>query len=568
MTAVLNSSLIEVDEIASGLDSYIKNNHVILNSNKDSDVLDYFHKNNKKMNAVYISIEDFINYFQETIGIKESLFKNIYESSDIQNWILDIVEKSKKILTDSGVFILHVKDIHSLGFREILSKTMLEKNYVSTFVWDNMKKNNNFNKKINNTTEYFYVYAKDIDNFNVQQKKISVLNDSSYNLQDEFLMYRGKYKLVPLDSKSFDHSKEKSKPFFLNGIMCFAGGSEKEHRKNEWTWIWDSAKIKDRYEKGFIVLKKDSKNNFRIYKKQYQLVDDLGEPIERKVNFNNIILDISNSSTKKEYESITGKKCNSLVAKDVLKYILKATTDSESTILNLSAFFGTLSASVMEMNYDEHSSRTVYNSFSSREIKTNSIRLALDLGLLELDDVKDRLQDLEDIDNIYSELDTSEIVLNKDFVVKYEVFSYLIKYLSGKNPLAKPTNHKNIVFCDSTISVFNLIPNDEDLDLFDISKEEKNKVLSHIKFNENLHYKKANYFLNDSITVITTLEYIYIVVFIPQLSNDALNIIKDIDSDNILDKEIKLYALDSVLSDIKLQDLNNVKTSLHSLNIQ
>lgn len=549
-----NLSLLELKNYRIQYNNPIKNEHIVLYGS-DEDSMHIFNKYHKKLDMIFLSVEDLLKFSQISqleLNKNSSLYQMLYQK----------ISFAKYSLSSIGTFVLHVKDKNALGFRELLSQIFGSENYVTTFIWDNMHKSNNIHQKISNTIEYFYVFAKDISNFQVQQKKISVKDDSSYNLEDSFVETRGKYKLVRLDTKSFEFTEDRGKPIVLNNMLCFAGGSEAETRKKIWTWSWDSETIRDRFEKGHVVIQKDNRLNPRIYKKQYQFVDDDGEPIVRKVNYNNIIHNITNISTKKEFESATKtQKASDIIPIDVFKHIVKALTNQNASVLNLSTFYGTLSASIMELNYNENTSRICYSASPDIVSEKDYLNLLEKAKLITPKPKKKTDLHLWE-DSVRKVIDSPayEKLINSTVYLKHTpCFKNVVTYLTGKNPLSLPRTTKNINFIDASLIVFKITENTKEMDMFDLTDDDKNKIESSITFDNECF---SIYLVNDTETetkVLFNSEQAFVLSYALFKTDKLMEILHQYEHTKYKNKPSYLIVHNSLICDSKIDSLGFIK---------
>lgn len=469
-------------------------NIAILLDGSMENTLELLKKNRKKMDLISLSIEDFIK-----INDLDSL--NLMANADMKDYFENLFKNIKNNLSSKGSFVLHVRDKNSLLFKELLVKVFGYDNYITTFLWDNTRNNQNLTTKINDSVEYFYTFAKNNKEFNINQQKFSVVDDKSYNLQDSYVNTKGKYKLLPLDTNSFEFSEDKGKPVIINDYICHAGGSEKETRKKIWTWLWDKEKIKDGYEKGIVVIKKDNKRNPRLFKKQYQFADDDGNEIVRKVNYKNLILNTNNNTTKQEFESNTEIKATNIIAKDVFKHILQALTDNDSNVLELNSIYGSLCSSVIEVNSDLNASRTAY-------------------------------------------------------VCSIDVFSQnIIKHLKTKNLDNNTPFNKHNTKVDFSLFYFELSVCDSPIDEFNIDSQLEHTIKSNILFNLSA-FSKPMFNSDSQKTVIThNKDRSIVICFEPFPKEDNLAILRDFSNIKYNNLKPILISYESFLCDSAVNDL-------------
>ncbi|MDO4822960.1 MAG: site-specific DNA-methyltransferase [Bacteroidales bacterium] len=190
---------------------------------------------------------------------------------------------------------------------------------------------------------------------------------SSYNLEDEFVETRGKYKVTQtLDYDSLSYST--SMDYILNyeGKSFVAGGDVKKresringnHAKQDWTWRWSESDIQWAIENKLIVLKGE-----RIYTKTYekcrkkigraelQFFDKKQQAYSSLMYVEN---EFSNNIGKKDLDSVI-PGANGIFKNPKPISLIKALIDlvssnEEAIILDFFAGSGTTGQAVLEIN--------------------------------------------------------------------------------------------------------------------------------------------------------------------------------------------------------------------------
>lgn len=190
---------------------------------------------------------------------------------------------------------------------------------------------------------------------------------SSYNLEDEFVETRGKYKVTQtLDYDSLSYSTSMDYVLNYEGKSFVAGGDadmrEKRingnHAKQDWTWRWSESDIQWAIENKLIVLKGE-----RIYTKTYekcrkkigraelQFFDKKQQAYSSLMYVENTF---SNNIGKKDLESVI-PGANSIFKNPKPISLIKALIDlvssnEEAIILDFFAGSGTTGQAVLEIN--------------------------------------------------------------------------------------------------------------------------------------------------------------------------------------------------------------------------
>ena len=190
---------------------------------------------------------------------------------------------------------------------------------------------------------------------------------SSYNLEDEFVEKRGKYKITQtLDYDSLSYSEGMDYVLNFEGKDFVAGGSVEarnkrlagNHAKQDWTWRWSESDIEWAIKNKLLVLKGD-----RIYTKTYEKCrKKIGAPelqyFDKKQQAYSSLMyvdnEFSNNNGKKDLESII-QGANSIFKNPKPVSLIGALIDlvcskDDAIILDFFAGSGTTGQAVLERN--------------------------------------------------------------------------------------------------------------------------------------------------------------------------------------------------------------------------
>lgn len=190
---------------------------------------------------------------------------------------------------------------------------------------------------------------------------------SSYNLEDEFVETRGKYKLTQtLDYNSLSYSESMDYILKFEGKEFVAGGDKEarnrrlsgNHATQDWTWRWSETDIKWAIKNKLLVLKGD-----RIYTKTYEKCrKKTGSPelqyFDKKQQAYSSLMyvenDFSNTNGKKDLESVI-PNANSYFKNPKPISLISVLIDlvcakEDAIILDFFAGSGTTGQAVLERN--------------------------------------------------------------------------------------------------------------------------------------------------------------------------------------------------------------------------
>ena len=122
-------------------------------------------------------------------------------------------------------------------------------------------------------------------------------------------------------------------------------------------WRWSKDKYEKNYERGFIVIKRDSSKEWTVYTKQYLKCDNDGNTIDRRQRPMGIINDFSSTQASKYLESISIKFFNYSKPKELIKYLIDRIVTEKSIILDFFSGSATTAHACMQLNAEDGGNR-------------------------------------------------------------------------------------------------------------------------------------------------------------------------------------------------------------------
>lgn len=116
------------------------------------------------------------------------------------------------------------------------------------------------------------------------------VDDDKYRLSDEYESTRGKYLLKKLDFRMTSKHYTDSLNYPIvdpDGNDIWPGGKNIK-QGDGWNWRWSKDKVKWGFENGFLEFVKN-KDGWTLNSKQYQKVDNKGNPVDRSIAYRNYI---------------------------------------------------------------------------------------------------------------------------------------------------------------------------------------------------------------------------------------------------------------------------------------
>jgi len=316
-------------------------------------VLNYTHAG--KVDVIYIDPpyntgnKDFI--FNDSYVDREDAYRH-------SKW-LSFMEKrlklAKNLLKDDGVIFVSIDDNEVAQLKLLMDNPDLfgEDNFVTIFPRKSGVAPRIDAKHISVEHDYVVCYAKNFGSLDLN--KVYTAENGNYRLEDEFMKIRGRYKLNKLDRGSIHYSESLVYPIKApDGTLIWPGGAK--GRKN-WTWRWSEEKLNWGIKNQFIVFKR-TKSGWSVYFKQYQYVDNEGNPIERQIPFKSFILDFPNEQGNKELENIFHKRVFDYPKPvGLMKYLINLHRNKNAIVLDFMAGTGTTGHAVLELNKEDGGNR-------------------------------------------------------------------------------------------------------------------------------------------------------------------------------------------------------------------
>jgi len=315
-------------------------------------VLNYTHE--AKVDVIYIDPP-------YNTGNKDFIFNDKYVDAEDayrhSKW-LSFMEKrlklAKNLLKDTGVIFISIDDNEMAQLKLLMDDIFGPNNFVAIFPRKSGIAPRIDAKYISVEHDYVICYSKDINLLKLN--RMSMVEDKSYNYMDEFANIRGKFKLNKLDRGSIHYSESLVFPIEApDHTLIWPGGTK---GRPNWTWRWSKEKVAWGIQNKYIVFKK-TKSGWSVYFKQYQYVDNEGNPINRTIPFKSIILDFPNEQGNRELENIFHKRVFDYPKPvNLIKFLIRLLENRNALILDFMAGTGTTGHAVLDLNQEDGGQRT------------------------------------------------------------------------------------------------------------------------------------------------------------------------------------------------------------------
>lgn len=308
-------------------------------------------------------------YGKDNMGdFAKTNYQNAITRDNLLSMLYPRLQLAKQLLAPSGVIFCSIDDRNQAYVKCLFDEVFEEKGFLFN-VARITKKGGKTTDTIQKNNDYVIAYS--LDSNIVFSKKEKEL--SSYDLEDEFVLQRGRYKISQtLDYSGLSYSKSMDYPITLNGKTFYPGGSKKDwedrqngkHGKSDWIWRWKKSAYEWGLKNGLIVLKGN-----RIYTKTYTNCrkkngkDELEfiEPEKSYTTLSFLENEYSNDNAKKEFDKIfvNGEDVfknpkPSCLIKDLIKMVC---TNQNSIILDFFAGSGTTGHAVLDLNENDGGNR-------------------------------------------------------------------------------------------------------------------------------------------------------------------------------------------------------------------
>ena len=301
------------------------------------------------------------NYLELTGQINESgrrITTNTETSGRYHtNWLNMMYPRLKlarNLLRDDGVIFISIDDHEVSNLRKICDEIFGEDNFVADLIWLNKEGGGSSDSKLFRIKhEHILCFSKNIEL--IQIKGIPINNEDRYKGIDEYYEQRGPYYLQKLGMGSIQYSKSLDYPIIAPDNSVIMPADNNSGKKACWRWSKD--KYEKNYERGFIVIKRDSSKEWTVYTKQYLKCDNDGNTIDRRQRPMGIINDFSSTQASKYLESISIKFFNYSKPKELIKYLIDRIVTEKSIILDFFSGSATTAHAVMELNKEDGGNR-------------------------------------------------------------------------------------------------------------------------------------------------------------------------------------------------------------------
>jgi len=313
-------------------------------------------------------------------GNDEFIYRDRYQHSSWLTMMENRLILARGLLSDNGVIFISIGDTlrsqvrinSSSRLQDLCNQIFGEGNFIATLVRKSGTAPRQDIRHIANSHDYVLCYAKNIDYAKINRR---VANASRLRFRDKYFNERGYFDLNQLDRGSIQYSESLDYPIIIEKgtiieifdgktfkklpaperIEIWPGGDPNDKR---WIFRWSEEKVRWGIENDFIVFKKDRKGKWKVYYKEYELVDNEGRPRERTNPYDTLILEFPNELGTYEIENLFNERIFEYPKpSDLIKHLLKIGSCTDSLILDFFAGSGTTAHAVMKLNKEDGGNR-------------------------------------------------------------------------------------------------------------------------------------------------------------------------------------------------------------------
>ncbi|HEC92260.1 MAG TPA: site-specific DNA-methyltransferase [Candidatus Atribacteria bacterium] len=290
--------------------------------------------------------------------------------SDWLNFIYPRLFLARSLLRDDGVIFISIDDNEVHHLRMIMDEIFGEENFICCFVRKSGIAPRQDAKYVATQHDYVVCYSKNISQVSVNRK---ISEAKGFDFEDEYVSERGKFRLNKLDRGSIHYSEGLDYPITApDGSEVWPGG---DHADKRWTWRWSRNKVKWGIENGFIVFKKVRNGQWSVYYKEYELVDNEGNPRERTNPFDTFIFEAYNEKGNTDVSNLFENRVFEYPKPvDLIKNLLKIASKESSFILDFFAGSGTTGQAVWDLNKEDGGNRKFIIVQLDEEVKDEEIK--------------------------------------------------------------------------------------------------------------------------------------------------------------------------------------------------
>ncbi|MDI6701050.1 MAG: site-specific DNA-methyltransferase [bacterium] len=306
---------------------------------------------------------------------RAELFRNTKENGQYHsNWLNMMYPRlflARNLLRDDGVIFVSIDDNEVHNLRLMMDEIFGEENFVACFSRKSGIAPRQDAKYLAVSQDYILLYSKNKNIVSLNRKKACI---DRLKYKDKHFEQRGLFDLNQLDRGSIQYSESLDYPIIIETgetieifddkqfiktqaperIEIWPGGDPLDKR---WIFRWSKEKVEWGIENDFIVFRKIN-DRWKVFYKEYELVDNTNSPRERTNPYDTLILDFYNELGNSDIEELFDNRYFDYPKpKELIKHLLKIGSSPSDIILDFFAGSGTTAHAVMELNKEDGGNR-------------------------------------------------------------------------------------------------------------------------------------------------------------------------------------------------------------------
>jgi adenine-specific DNA-methyltransferase len=272
--------------------------------------------------------------------------------SDWLNMMKPRLVLGRELLSDDGVIFISIDDNEQAQLKMLCDEVFGKENFIADLVWTNKEGGGGSDSKLFKIKhEHILCFSNNISRCVING--IKQYEDNSYQFEDSLVTYRGRYKLIKLNSFSINYSKSLDYPIEFQGKNIHPSENGKRG-----CWRWSKEKFDWGLKNNFIVFKLDNGGSTRVYTKQYFKVDNEDKQIERTLPPSALIDNFSSTQASKFLKNINAELFNYSKPKELIEYLInRVVIYSSLMVLDYFAGSGTTAHATMQLNGEDGGKR-------------------------------------------------------------------------------------------------------------------------------------------------------------------------------------------------------------------
>ncbi|MCG2791993.1 MAG: site-specific DNA-methyltransferase [Weeksellaceae bacterium] len=275
--------------------------------------------------------------------------------SDWLSMMYPRLKLARNLLTEDGVIFISIDDNEVHNLRKMCDEIFGDGNFVADLIWSNKEGGGSSDTKYFRIKhEHIICISRNLELTNIIGTSIN--NEDRYKSTDDHLNERGPYYLQKLGMGSIQYSESLDYPIKTpDGSTVYP---KDNNSGKQACWRWSKPKLEWGIGNDFVVIKKDSKDIWTVYTKQYLNCDNEGNIISRTQRPFGVIDSFSSTQASKLLDSLElGNYFSYAKPPELISYLIDRIINKNDSILDFFSGSATTAHSVMQLNAEDGGNR-------------------------------------------------------------------------------------------------------------------------------------------------------------------------------------------------------------------